>query len=322
MYLWQIRHIPNSWPNLINLTFVAAIGLTVAWWNGFGVPTARGDAETKAEPSKAAEATALIKRVHEALYAHSSIKADIDQAVTIGAQQFEATGQYISNGPKLRLEYTIKADKGISGALVEVCDGKELWSMMKILESKRVTHRDVQQIKAYAAGSRTVSDAVLAAELGMGGLPALVASLERSMNFDAMKDETTDEGARTVIQGRWKPEMLNRWPRGKDDSLPVYIPDLVRITIDQTTMFPVRIVYVKRVVEKEKKVYRPMVSLKFRNVELDGPIDDQVFSFDPEGVVPEDITRQYLDRIKQAVEGAAAAAGAGAKAPGTKPATN
>jgi len=152
-----------------------------------------------------------------------------------------------------------------------------------------------------------VTDAVLTAELGMGGLSGLIASLERTMNFEAMKDEGGDDNANVIVQGRWKPEYQNRWPKGKDDSLPSFIPDFVRITVDRQTHFPVRIVYVKRVVEKEKKVHRPLVSLKFSNIDFDKPIGDQEFTFEPgEGVIPQDITRQYLDSIKQS-EGAAGA---------------
>ena len=41
-----------------------------------------------------------------------------------------------------------------------------------------------------------------------------------------------------------------------------------------------------------------MVSLEFRNVEFDTPFDDEIFSFKvPDGVVPEDVTKQYIDRI-------------------------
>jgi len=291
----------------------------IAWFSGLGLQTARGQGDAKpaadkkgdakeADPAVTKAATDLMKRVRESLYARSSIKAELDQTVMIGMQQFQVTGHYVSSGQRLRLEYTIQPNQGLSGSLLEICDGKDLWSLLKVGETTRVTFRDVQQIKAAVAGSRNVPDVVLTAELGLGGMTALLASLERTMTFDAMKEENGEEGARTVVQGRWKPEILARWPRGKDDMLPAYVPDLVRVWVDTQAMFPVRIVYVKRVVENDKKIYRPMVSLKFRNVEFDVPVSEQEFAFvTPEKVVPEDITRQFLDRMKKGAEDAAAA---------------
>ena len=74
-------------------------------------------------------------------------------------------------------------------------------------------------------------------------------------------------------------------------------------------MFPVRVLYIKRVIEKDKKIFRPMVNLKFKNVQFDVPIDDQDFNFvTPPDVVPEDITRLFLDRMKKSADDAAAAA--------------
>ncbi|MBS0203058.1 MAG: hypothetical protein JSS49_09190 [Planctomycetes bacterium] len=264
------------------------------------------------DPAKIKAATDFMKRVHDGLYDRSSIRADIEQTVSIGAQKFQVTGQYVNAGQRLRLEYTIQPDQGVSGSLLEVSNGKELWSQMKVGETKRVTHRDIEQIKAAVTSTKSVPDVVLTAELGLGGLTALMASLERTMVFDAMKEESVDEGGRTIVQGRWKPEVAKRWPTSKDGLLPVYVPDMARIWVDTKTMFPVRIVYIKRAIEKDKKVYRPMVSLRFSNVQFDAPVNDQEFEFvNTDKTVPEDITRQFLDRMKQS-------AGEDAAKPGTE----
>jgi outer membrane lipoprotein-sorting protein len=326
LYLWQIRHIPNTWRNLSGIPAKIAFSFTVGWMVCLGLQTVLGQAPSANPPSEnkkttdpavAKAATEFMKKLHESLYARTAIKADVEQTVSIGTQQFQISGHYLSSGEKLRLEYTIQPDQGVAGSLLEICDGKELWSMMKIAETTRVTHRDVQQIKAAVAGLRSTPDVVLTAELGLGGITALLASLERTMTFDAMKEESTDDGPRMVVQGRWKPEIAARWPRNKDDLLPTYIPDLVRVWVDPQTMFPVRISYIKRVLEKDKKVYRPMVTLKFKDVEFDTPVNDQDFTFVlPENIAPpEDITRQFLDRMKKSADDGANAAKAAQPAP-------
>jgi hypothetical protein len=99
----------------------------------------------------------------------------------MGNQQFFVTGQYVNSGQKLRLNYTIEPDQGVAGSLLEVCDGKELWSLIKVGDTTRVTHRDIQQIKAAVVTNKPTPEVLLTAELGLGGLTALMASLERNV---------------------------------------------------------------------------------------------------------------------------------------------
>lgn len=314
MHLWKIRHIPNRGRDLRYFLGMLAFSLMLTIVT-LRVPVVQGQndapppAEKTADAAGSAQATDWIKRVHQSLYQRGSIQADVDQTVLIGRERFEVSGRYLSAGQKLRLEYAIQPGQGLAGSLLEICDGKDLWSLLKVGETTRVTHRDVQQIKAAASSSRNIADVILTAELGLGGLTALVASLERTMLFDAVKDEA--DSKRIVVQGRWKPEIAARWPKTKDNQLPDYVPDLVRVWIDPQQQFPVKLIYVKRVLEQDKRVYRPMITLNFKNVVFDGAVDERDFTFEPpENVVPEDITRQFLDRMKKSAEEAAAPAAA------------
>ncbi len=312
LYLWQIRHIPISRQTFFRLTTRLGLLLLLAGSSGWVVRLAVGQSEgptasdksgrTATEVSGQNAATAFVARVHAELKRHPSVKADIEHSVSIGNQQFRATGRYLHQGSKLRVEYLVKPDQGADGSLVEVCDGKELWTLMILGGTKRVTHRDVQQIQA-AAALKNLPEADVSAEMGMGGLPALFASLERTMTFEAMK-QVEDEGRpRTIVQGQWKRNIVSRWKRKPDDPLPAFVPDLVRIVVDSGTLFPERIIYLKRQTERDKKGYRTLVSFRFQNVELDAAIDDQEFTFvPPEDVDPEDVTRQFLDRITKGQE--------------------
>ena len=136
--------------------------------------------------------------------------------------------------------------------------------------------------------------------------------------FAAMKQEEVEGRSRTVVQGQWKSAVASRWRRKADDPLPVYIPDAVRLVVDSATLFPERIVYLKKQTEQDKKGYRALVSFQFQNVELDATIDEQEFTFEPpQDVVPEDVTRLFLDRITKSQEGEAAATTRAKSATGT-----
>jgi outer membrane lipoprotein-sorting protein len=130
----------------------------------------------------------------------------------------------------------------------------------------------------------------------MGGVAALLASLERTMTFDAMKEDDSDGHQRTIIQGRWKKEIASAFKRDKEGGLPAFIPDLVRLYINTKTLFPEKVLYLKKI--PTKKTYKQLVSLEFRNVQFDGSVDEKAFLFDiPPGAVPEDVTKQYMDRL-------------------------
>ncbi len=303
MHLWQIRHIPNLRQTLLKFTFVTAACVAAAITL---LPTTRfvagQTAEATKEPAiggtKAAQASEFFEKVRQELPKHQSIKAELTQLVSIGDQQFKIGGEYLSSGAKLLLNYSMTPDQGAKCEMVEVCDGKELWTLLSLPDSKRVTHRNVQQILAAAvvANKNKVPEATVNLELGMGGLVALLASLERTMVFEGMKEEGSGGHSRMIIQGRWKPEFAQRFPKDKGDALPAYIPDLVRIFVNTQTLFPEKILYVKK--QPQKKQFRALVSLEFRNVEFDLPVDEKAFVFViPEGTVPEDVTKFYLDRL-------------------------
>jgi len=317
LHLWQIRHIPNHPQTLLKLTVAAAasfgLAVTLFYSTGFVSGQTAEDAKKKAEATDSEpDAAEFFEQVRQELQTHQSVKADLSQTVSIGEQQFKITGQYLSSGHsadgmKLMLNYTVVPDQGVTGKILEVCDGKELWTVLTLPDSKRVTLRNVMQIQkaAAAASKKNIPDSTLNAELGLGGLTALLASLERSVDFDVIKQEQSDAGPRTIIQGHWKKEILERFPKGKDNSLPAFVPDLVRLYVNAETLFPEKLLYLKR--QPESKKLRPLVNLEFRNVELDTPVDDAAFKIEIPDIVPEDITKLYLDRINGTPETAAPA---------------
>lgn len=300
MHLWQIRHIPNLRQTLLKLTAAATplffVGVYLCQQTSSISGQTTEPATTAATPGpKSAAATEFFEKVRQGLPNHRSIKADIVQTVSMGDQQVKVTGEYLSSGQKLRLKYVVNPDQGIQGEVLEVCDGKELWTLLSLPDVKRVTHRNVEQILASANEKKTTT-AVTNLELGLGGLSALFASLSRTMDFDAMKEEDGAESPKTIIQGRWKAEFLERVPKEKieqEEVLPPYVPELIRIYVNPSTLFPERIVYLKK--QQRKKSFKPLVTLDFQNIEFDGQVEDDAFVFTPpDGVIPEDTTAQYL----------------------------
>ncbi len=266
-----------------------------------------------------------------------TIRAKLIQTVSIGDQKFEASGSYIQ-GRDLKLRMSVELRVGrqgtFQGSLLQVCDGEVLWtshtigrrsddssqpakngqSQVKPEEPKpHVTRRDVQQIidEMTRAGGRTRN--AIIAELGLGGIPELLASLRETMIFAEVEQQKIEDELYLVLEGHWNEDVISRLTQldvvGSSDAkqaekslprLPQHIPDIVRVyfqRFDGGGLFPRRILYLKR--PPARNFFRPMVSLDFDEVRLNTPVDDSEFEFVPPDLVyTEDVTQQYLNRLR------------------------
>jgi outer membrane lipoprotein-sorting protein len=273
----------------------------------------------KAAPRRQRPADAL-RQARAKLKDLVPFQAEIVETIVVRGKKFRATGKYMQGaGNKLRLEFELEVGR-TKGSLVQVCDGTTLFTQQKIGLIVQATRRNVPKILkemkqlASAAGPRPRPDQ-FEADLGLGGLDALLGSLEQSMSFTRRREQTFQDRPFTIIEGTWNAtflETLTDDDQDASDELPEYVPDRVRIYIDTATQFPHRIVYLKRA--ENRGVLRPMVSLEFRSVQVNAPLADASFTFKPDpGVRVQDITDEFIRQIRQAQAqaGAAPAAAAG-----------
>lgn len=301
--------------------------------------SAEKPAETPAEnpPEKVgnkATATDALRKSRELLSQHQSIRANVIETVEIGSHGFTATGRYLQRGKmKLRLEFDLQIGQTI-GAMMEVCDGEVLHTRHIIGEEVQLTRRNVREILEAASASKVATADMFIAEMGFGGLPGLLAAMEQSMTFDNLKDDSLGDKSVWMIQGTWNqqfrsrflpPEQDNAGPQdgqkeGQDatQALPSLVPDFVKVFLDRQTGFPLKIQYLKKVPGRNHA--RPMLTLAFRDIELNGAIDDSEFTFiPPETPTPVDLTSLYKERIRAAEEAAAQRNAPGAPQPGQPP---
>jgi outer membrane lipoprotein-sorting protein len=264
-----------------------------------------GDADENTARNGAAQAQAALAQAREKLGAYKSIRSGINQVVDLGERRFRATGTYLqSSNLKLRLEYQVQVGAS-SGSLLEVCDGQRLWTRHTIDGQPRIMLRDVRQILDAVPNKDFQS--MLTVELGLGGLPALFASIEENMAFHSLREETVDERQppMIVIEGTWNKRTAEGWKSISQDGerLPDHVPDSIRIYFQQKNLFPRRIVYLKK--HPTRDFSRPLVTLDFVDVVVNAPVNDDEFYFvPPDGVPQEDVTRAYIERIQAAGQAA------------------
>ena len=233
-------------------------------------------------------------------------QAEIVETIVVRGKRFRASGKYLQGpGHKLRLEFDLEVGR-TKGSLIQVCDGTTLFTRQKIGLVVQATRRDVPRIlkemKAIAAkaGNRT-RPAQFESDLGLGGLEALLGSLERSLSFTQQREQTFQDRPFIIIEGGWNAtflETLTDDDQPAGGGLPEYVPDRVRVYIDKQTRFAHRIVYLKK--DDTRQALRPMVSLEFRNVQLNAPLNDTSFGFKPDaGIRIQDVTDDYIRQIRQ-----------------------
>jgi hypothetical protein len=282
-------------------------------------------AELLPAPEPNPEATALLKSARERLSQWQSIQANVIQRIDVGDRRLKSTGRFVAGEfPRLRLEYEVSVGNTV-GRLLEVCDGQVLHVERRIEdisgpadekpasdkeESKDASkpfieamRRDVQRILRATGDAQGAAVSMHAGDLGLGGLTAMLASLDRTMVFDSIREEQHNGQNFRVIQGIWNPKSFAEIQArlgGMSQQMAMFLPERVRIYFEADSLFPVRILYLKLASNQgERRTYRPILSLEFHDVEFDAPIPADAFSYRvPAGVQQKDDTDDFIQLLK------------------------
>ena len=262
-------------------------------------PAASSKTALRRNEQSGGNALRTLQQAHDKLNGYRFIDAKLDQTVRVGDRQFRMSGRYLKGADlKLRLEYDVQVG-GTSGKLIEVCDGQLLWTHTDVGGQQRVTRRNVQQIISAASQAGFSSQNVLTAELGLGGLQGLLASLQKSIQFDAQWEQDASDRTFVVIEGVWKRSFRDKFlgPNAPADRpMPPAVPDQVRLYFEQDSLFPRRIVYLKKE-DDDRRL--PMVTIDFTEVTWPETLDEALFTFKPPATVaPEDITKAYVNQFQ------------------------
>lgn len=278
-------------------------------------PTGREFAQAE-KTEKPAAGTArpkdLLLSASDKLKSHASVRANMTEKVTIETNSFTAKGSYLQGQDlQLRMEFTVEL-RGHKASLLEVCDGQVLWSRHDLgdKDQTQITRRDVRQIlkateqaelRMKTPEEKANLNASIVADLGIGGLPALLASFAKDYEFSKATDGKIDDRDVVTIEGTWNSSYRAKWqgPKAKDKtppSLPIYVPDLVRISLDKETEFPRRIEYLK--VLPGQSVPMTLLMVDFTKVVFNGKVSREDFVFiPPERPAAVDVTQMYLQQL-------------------------
>jgi hypothetical protein len=263
-----------------------------------GDATDRKSAATRRNEKSGGSALVTLGSARDRLISYRSVEAQMVETVDLGLRRFRMKGSYLQGTDlKLRLEYDLQVGN-TEAHLLEVCDGQILWTHQKIGEEERVTRRNVRQILTAASVAGKTPQNLLTAELGLGGLPGLLAGIQKSVQLEKQWDQDVNEQTFVVIEGGWKKSFRSKFLAPDSDpkqQLPAFVPDQVRIYFEQESLFLKRL---------EDDTRRPMVTLDFVDVKWDVELAEDAFNYTPpEKVARQDVTQAYINRFAPPDEG-------------------
>jgi len=284
-----------------------------------------------------ADANALLKEAISLLKSRHSIAAAVSYEVDLLGWQFTGKGEYREQRgpgpqPQVRLDLKIPLDEqgGQIGTLVQVCDGRALWTYRQLLDAGKLTRVDLDRVaKLVGPPSDVAPLSTTTGPIGAGGLAGLLQCLERHFVFEPLASTSTELGMPVWrLRGGWRPETLARLLPDQREALqkgqpadlaklPEHLPDHVVLLLGQGDLFPYRIEY-RRTTPDDRSgsgaaASRAIVamSLPISTVQVNVPIDPAHFQYGRSDIEPVDETQRFIQAVQDSRPAKAAEASHG-----------
>ncbi|HEY2881437.1 MAG TPA: hypothetical protein VGJ15_03365 [Pirellulales bacterium] len=308
-----------------------------AWAQDGGVPAVSSSDPRFQLPEDAAAAAlanaggmdagdVLVRRAALTIAKQASIQARVRYQVDLFGQHTIGEGIYLQQGAGNERQFCLQLQTPVGQqrlTFTQVCDGKFLWQYQESSQKpagdttdgptiSRIDLRRVRQAIEQTKHRPQLDSCIdLSGAMALGGLPRLIDGLSQSFHFTRCDNKKLGVLPVWVAQGGWKPEGLEPFSKELADlaahgeplllnKIPPQLPEEVRVFIGQDDLFPYRVEYRRRTMQKGKpeelakaeKV--PIMVVEFFEVRLGVPIDPQQFVYQPAGAVVVDATAIFI----------------------------
>jgi hypothetical protein len=235
--------------------------------------------------------------------------------VELFGKTLAGSGTYLEQrsayGTMFRLEMRMHLVTGPSSFL-QVCDGRYLWKYEKIHDTEQLKRTDLLRLdQALEEQGKTKHLDGIAWPHRMGGLPKLLAGLDRTFDFRLVEQTNLHHVKSWRLIGSWKPDLLGALLPGQSETieagkladlrgLPPHLPYYVVLFLGQDDGFPYRIEYRRqdqlRTGAAGEAEDRTLVSILFHEVNLNLHVSADSFVYNPGDLEPVDDTKACIQR--------------------------
>jgi hypothetical protein len=276
-----------------------------------------GNAETHSAAGDASSISpeSLVDRVLVAVDTQDSIAAKVRHRVELmGRPALIGTGIYLQQGSgaqrMFRLELMLRTSL-FASSVEHVCDGNQLWIFEELGGNKNLAVVDMSRLERARPKSHGPPQPP-GSLLTLAGLPKLLRGLQDAFVFSSVVESRLDDLRVLSIAGGWHPARLTQMlPDQKPtiesgggvdlSKLASNLPDRVVLHVGFDDLFPYRIEYWRSEPDVDHKDAAPraklIVVMELYEVQLGAAIDPARFAFRPGNIVPQDRTKEFLERL-------------------------
>lgn len=279
-----------------------------------GTPAASSTATPVEQPTS--DGDRLIADAAQRIKKHASVRALIHAEVSIWDHAFTGKGLYLATRSEgtimsrleLQLDSRPNEDaKAVQSKLLDVNDGRYLWSDRQWNGSRKVQRLDLARIRPASVAGKLPGTVVDEAVGLSGGLEPLLESLGKNFKFGNVVASEIDRVPVLRTIGVWRPERLtklvsnNKKSDGdaKKDKAPQHLPRDVAVTLGRNDLFPYEVDF--RPGDSDGageggSERRASLRYRFYEVVLGAAIDPRFYVYKPGDVIVEDRTDEYLKK--------------------------
>jgi hypothetical protein len=275
----------------------------------------------------------LVAEAATRVMAEPAVAAELRYKVDAFGHQLIGTGSYLQlgQGAEKLLRLDLKMQVGDRPATLQEIRGEDYYWIRRAVPPSAATlgRVDLRQLRQSLARSAGAATDVMpqGGWIMLGGLPSLLAALDRNFTFAAPRPDELKFTASSgqveqlpiwIVTGRWKEDRLAALAGGDPakKGLPEQLPTRVEIVLGRTEqvlpLFPYRITYWRdpqAVGQSNAPSYegaadaptapRELLSLEFFNVSRKGNIDPREFVYSPGDQEVLDLTASYIQRYSE-----------------------
>jgi hypothetical protein len=264
-------------------------------------------------PIASAQGQSLAKRAIVAVDSQSSVHLQLRQRINMFGQQLVGNGVYQQSGQgeerRLRLDLKVNVANQ-STSMQQVCSGRFLYIRRDFGSTNHLGRVDLRRIREAVDQAPTTDGNLDVSQQWMllGGMPQLLARLEKNFQFTAPEQAMLENTPVLVVDGYWQPQaLLALLPEHQDainagkpidaKALSGQLPTQIRLVVRRTDNFPLRIEYLRSGKAAEPNQPPPLttiMAMEFYDIRTGGHIDPLTFVYNPGNQEVADHTDVYL----------------------------